>query len=68
MGIIIKILDQKKEEDVISGDLEDSFTLETFEFYCNAFADAEPKNSKQFIIARVQTHDPKMPDKVIKIL
>ena len=50
--------------DSISGDYEDSFTIETFLDSANAHFDMEPKLTKGFIIARVQTMDPKQPDKV----
>ena len=50
--------------DSLSGDYEDSFTIETFSDSSNQHFDAEPKNTKGFIIARVQTMDPKQPEKV----
>jgi hypothetical protein len=67
MGTIIRLLDANATEvqDSISGDYEDSFCLETFEDLCNLHFNADPKNTKGFIIARVQTLDPKQPDKVI---
>jgi hypothetical protein len=66
MSTIIRLLNAEGKEvhDSISGDYEDSFCLETFEDLMNMHFNAEPKNTKGFIIARVQTLDPKQPDKV----
>ena len=50
--------------DSISGEYEDSFSLETFEDLCKAHFEEEPVNTKGFIVARVQTWDPKQPEKV----
>ncbi|KAJ3259584.1 hypothetical protein HK103_002138 [Boothiomyces macroporosus] len=65
MGVIIRLLEGDAQEvtDSISGDYEDSFCLETFEDLVQMHFNAEPKNTKGFIIARVQTLDPKMPGK-----
>ena len=67
MSTIIRLLDANGTvvQDSISADYEDSFCLETFEDLCDSHFDAEPKNTKGFIIARVQTLDPKQPDKVM---
>lgn len=66
MGTIIRLFDStgKTIEDSLSGDYEDSFCLETFEDMCKTHFNADPKNTKGLIIARVQTLDPKQPDKV----
>ena len=63
---IIRLLDKdgKEVQDSISGEYEDSFCLETFEDLCKAHFEAEPVNTKGFIVARVQTVDPKQPEKV----
>ncbi|KAJ2991827.1 hypothetical protein HDV02_003472 [Globomyces sp. JEL0801] len=65
MVAIIRLLDTDgvSVQDSISGDYEDSFCLETFEDLCKMHFDADPKNTKGFIIARVQTWDPKQPGK-----
>jgi hypothetical protein len=64
MTILIRLLDSKGSDllDCISGDYEDSFCLESFEDLARVYADAD--SSKGFIIARVQTVDPKQPGKV----
>ena len=61
---VIRLLDAegKEVQDSISGEYEDSFSLETFEDLCKAHFAAQP--TKCFIIARVQTVDPKQPSKV----
>lgn len=66
MGVIIRLLNAegKKVIDSISGDYEDSFSLETFEDLCQVHFELEPKNTKGFIIARVKTLDPKQPEAV----
>lgn len=50
--------------DSVSADYEDSFCLETFADMAQEYANSKPKGTKSFIIARVQTWDPKQPDKV----
>jgi hypothetical protein len=64
MTILIRLLDSKGSDllDCISGDYEDSFCLESFEDLSRLYADADA--NKGFIIARVQTVDPKQPGKV----
>jgi hypothetical protein len=64
MGVIIRLLDAEGNQviDSISGDYEDSFSLETFEDLCQVHFDLDPKNTKGFIIARVKTLDPKQPE------
>ncbi|KAJ3259585.1 hypothetical protein HK103_002139 [Boothiomyces macroporosus] len=65
-NVIIRLWDSQGKEiiDSVSGDYEDSFTLDTFADLCQMHLDSEPKNRKGFIIARVQTWDPKQPEKV----
>lgn len=65
MATIIRLLDATGGEvqDSISGEYEDSFSLDTFNDLCKAHFAAEPTNTKGFVIARVQTVDPKQPDK-----
>jgi hypothetical protein len=69
MTVVIRLLDSSGQEllDSISGDYEDSFCLETFEDLAKSYANSEPKNTKGFILARVQTVDPKQPGKVIEV-
>jgi hypothetical protein len=66
MTSIIRLLDAegKTVHDSISGDYEDSFTLDSFAYSCKMHFDCDPKNTRGFIIARVQTLDPKQPEKV----
>jgi len=45
--------------DSVQADYEDSFSLESFADTIAAYR----KQEKQFIIARIQTYDPKMPEK-----
>ncbi|KAL2918772.1 hypothetical protein HK105_201606 [Polyrhizophydium stewartii] len=65
MSDIIRLLDSAGENviDSVACDYEDSFCLETFGDLCEMHRQAEPKGKKSFIIARVQTWDPKQPDK-----
>lgn len=49
--------------DSVATEYEDSFCLETFGELCGAAIEFEPRGSKHFIIARVQTWDPKQPEK-----
>ncbi|KAI8834298.1 hypothetical protein BC829DRAFT_70821 [Chytridium lagenaria] len=49
--------------DSVSTEYEDSFCLESFGDLITYHAESEPKGEKAFIIARVQTWDPKQPDK-----
>ncbi len=67
MPILVRLLDSTGTQliDSVSGDYEDSFTLESFEDLCSHFASQEPENTKSFIIARVQTWDSKQPEKVL---
>jgi hypothetical protein len=69
MGVFLRLLDSTGDNliDSISGDYEDSFTLETFgELTEEFFEDTSGPFQKTFIIARVETRDPKQPDKVLK--
>lgn len=65
MGGLIRLYDSIGQDliDSVSGDYEDSFTLETFDDMCNEYANL----GKSFIIARVQTIDSKQPEKVFRI-
>jgi hypothetical protein len=69
MTIVIRLLDSTGQEllDSISGDYEDSFCLESFEDLAKVYASSEPVNTRGWIIARVQTVDPKQPGKVVLI-
>ena len=61
MSGIIEFYDVHETQiDSLSTDYEDSFTLDTF----GELIDSFHKSKKMFIIARVQTCDPKQPDKV----
>lgn len=62
----IRLLDSKGEKilDSVAADYEDSFTLETFGDLSESHESTEPVGTKHFIIARVQTWDPKQPEKV----
>lgn len=64
--VIIHLLDEtgKILIDSISAEYEDSFCLESFGELTKTHANIEPKDSRAFIIARVQSCDPKQPDKV----
>ncbi|KAI9346914.1 hypothetical protein BDR26DRAFT_799832 [Obelidium mucronatum] len=61
---VIRLLDSKGERvlDSVSAEYEDSFCLETFGDLIAAHDDCEPKGTRSFIIARVQTWDHKQPD------
>ncbi|KAJ3274818.1 hypothetical protein HDV01_002022 [Terramyces sp. JEL0728] len=65
-NVIIRLWDSQGKEiiDSVSGEYEDSFTLDSFADLCQMHLDSEPKNRKGYIIARVQTWDPKQPDKI----
>ena len=65
---IINLLDKDGTGviDSVSSEYEDSFCLESFADLAIAHASVPPIGSRSFIIARVQTWDPKQPDKVIK--
>ncbi|KAI8894279.1 hypothetical protein BC833DRAFT_605471 [Globomyces pollinis-pini] len=65
MQLIIRLLDSHASDmiDSVASDYEDSFSLDSFGDSCLAHFDSEPKHMKGFIIARVQTLDPKQPDK-----
>ncbi|KAI8833109.1 hypothetical protein BJ741DRAFT_612899 [Chytriomyces cf. hyalinus JEL632] len=62
---VISLLDSIGDRilDSVSADYEDSFCLDTFAELIAAHDAAEPKGTKCFIIARVQTWDHKQPDK-----
>lgn len=65
MTSIIRLLDSNGIQiiDSISGEYEDSFSLESFDELRKAHFAVEPSNTRGFIIARVQTADPKQPEK-----
>ncbi|KAJ3107180.1 hypothetical protein HDU97_004600 [Phlyctochytrium planicorne] len=65
MSEAIRLLDSTgtKVLDSVSTEYEDSFCLESFGDLVSYHAESEPKGSKAFIIARVQTWDPKQPEK-----
>ncbi|KAJ3034292.1 hypothetical protein HDV00_005200 [Rhizophlyctis rosea] len=62
---IIRLLDSSGTVvmDSVSAEYEDSFSLETFEDLVEAHYESDPKGTKSFIIARVQTWDHKQPEK-----
>lgn len=62
---IIRLLDSSgtKTLDSISCMYEDSFTIETFGDLIKSHQNVEPRGTKNFIIARVQTWDPKQPNR-----
>ncbi|KAJ3300040.1 hypothetical protein HK104_005036 [Borealophlyctis nickersoniae] len=62
---IIRLLDSSGVNvlDSVSAEYEDSFSLETFGDMAMQHYEAEPKGTKSFIIARVQTWDHKQPEK-----
>lgn len=69
MGVFLRLLDSTGDNliDSISGDYEDSFTLESFgDLTEEYFRDTSGPFQKAFIIARVETRDPKQPDRVSK--
>ncbi|ORY47667.1 hypothetical protein BCR33DRAFT_764075 [Rhizoclosmatium globosum] len=61
---VIRLLDSSGDRvlDSVSAEYEDSFCLESFGDLIAAHANCEPKGTKSFIIARVQTWDHKQPD------
>jgi hypothetical protein len=61
MSKIIKFFDPQKELiDSVNAEYEDSFCLETF----SDLISSHEELGKSFVIARVQTCDPKQPEKV----
>ncbi|KAJ3242309.1 hypothetical protein HDU81_005061 [Chytriomyces hyalinus] len=62
---VINLLDSTGDcvLDSVSADYEDSFCLDTFADLIAAHENTEPKGTKCFILARVQTWDHKQPDK-----
>jgi hypothetical protein len=66
---IINLIDTDGEIliDSVSGEYEDSFCLETFSDLARAHESSDPAGTKSFIIARVQTWDPKQPEKVMVV-
>jgi hypothetical protein len=52
-------------EDTISAEYEDALCLETLGDLAKNHQNSDPKGTKCSIIARVQTCDPKQPNKVI---
>ncbi|KAJ3194914.1 hypothetical protein HK101_001586 [Irineochytrium annulatum] len=65
MADVIRLMDSTGTRvlDSLASEYEDSFCLDTFGDLIGFHAEAEPKGKKSFIIARVQTWDPKQPDK-----
>lgn len=65
MDDVIRLLDSTGEKllDSVSEEYEDSFCLESFGDLAQAHYECEPKGTRCLIIARVQTWDPKQPDK-----
>ncbi|KAJ3214858.1 hypothetical protein HDU67_001123 [Dinochytrium kinnereticum] len=65
MAEAIRLLDSSGSRvlDSVSTEYEDSFCLEAFADLIEYHAESEPKGRKAFIIARVQTWDPKQPEK-----
>ncbi|KNC98812.1 uncharacterized protein SPPG_05789 [Spizellomyces punctatus DAOM BR117] len=65
MSDVIRLLDSSGTNvlDSVSTDYEDSFCLETFGDLISMHRESEPKGTKEFIIARVQTWDHKQPEK-----
>ncbi|KAJ3088877.1 hypothetical protein HK102_007726 [Quaeritorhiza haematococci] len=65
MGTFIRLLDSSgtKVLDSVSGEYEDSFCLETFADLARMHYEAPPPGTKCSIIARVQTWDPKQPER-----
>ena len=63
---IIRLMDSSGTivMDSVSAEYEDSFSLESFEDLVNMHYECEPKGSRSFVIARVQTWDHKQPEKV----
>ena len=58
--MFIRFVENERTLDVLKADFEDCFTLETM--YDNIVAYRE--DNKQFIIAQIQTWDPKQPERV----
>jgi hypothetical protein len=52
-------------EDTISADYEDALCLETLGNLAKDHQNSDPKGTKSLIIARIQTCDPKQPNKVL---
>lgn len=65
MAQVIQLYDSEglKVLDSVSLEYEDSFSLESFKDLNDSFYSIEPVGTKCLIIARVQTWDPKQPDK-----
>ncbi|KAJ3329970.1 hypothetical protein HDU76_006735 [Blyttiomyces sp. JEL0837] len=65
MAEVIRLLDSSGTRvlDSVSAEYEDSFCLDEFGDLIKMHAEVEPKGTKCFIIARVQTWDHKQPDK-----
>ncbi|KAJ3027705.1 UNVERIFIED_CONTAM: hypothetical protein HDU68_003292 [Siphonaria sp. JEL0065] len=61
---VIRLLDSKGDRvlDSVAAEYEDSFCLETFGDLIASHDACEPKGTRSFIIARVQTWDHKQPD------
>ncbi|KAJ3033419.1 hypothetical protein HK097_004855, partial [Rhizophlyctis rosea] len=62
---IIRLMDSSGTVvmDSVSAEYEDSFSLESFEDLVDMHYECEPKGSRSFVIARVQTWDHKQPEK-----
>ena len=69
MLAIIQLFDNDGQKllDSVSTEYEDSFSLETFGDLAVLHAVSPPAGTKSFIIARVQTWDPKQPEKVFLV-
>ncbi|RKO94672.1 hypothetical protein BDK51DRAFT_29029 [Blyttiomyces helicus] len=63
---VIRLLDSSGTRvlDSVAAEYEDSFCLETFGDLAKAHMECDPKGTKSFVIARVQTWDHKQPNKV----
>jgi hypothetical protein len=64
-GVVIKLFDSTGNVliDSVSAEYEDSFCLDSFGDLIAQHSETEPIGTKSFIIARVQTWDPKQPEK-----
>lgn len=65
MASVIRLLDSTGINilDSVSTEYEDSFSLDTFQDSITQHESSDPQNTKHFILARVQTWDPKQPEK-----
>lgn len=65
MASVIRLLDSTGINilDSVSTEYEDSFSLDSFQESIEHHFASDPKDTKCFILARVQTWDPKQPDK-----